>query len=79
VLVLDIGMPGATGYDVARWVRGQAWGAGTLLIAVTGWGQEQDGDRAARAGFDARLVKPVDLEQLLRLIAQRRNKTLEHD
>jgi len=67
-LVLDIGMPGATGYEVARWVRQQAWGADATLIAVTGWGAEYDGDRALHSGFDARLVKPVDIEQLLQLI-----------
>jgi CheY-like chemotaxis protein/two-component sensor histidine kinase len=69
-LVLDIGMPGATGYEVAQWVRQQAWGRDATLVAVTGWGQEYDGDRALRSGFDARLVKPVDIDQLLQLIAR---------
>jgi two-component system CheB/CheR fusion protein len=68
VLVLDIGMPGATGYEIAEWTRQQAWGAQATLVAVTGWGQEVDGDRALRSGFDARLVKPVDMNQLLRTI-----------
>jgi PAS domain S-box-containing protein len=68
-LVLDIGMPGATGYEVAQWVRQQAWGAAATLVAVTGWGQETDGDRTLRSGFDARLVKPVDIDALLQLIA----------
>lgn len=71
LLVLDIGMPGATGYEIAEWVRQQAWGAGATLVAVTGWGQEVDGDRALRSGFDARLVKPVDIQQLLQAIAQK--------
>jgi two-component system CheB/CheR fusion protein len=69
VMVLDIGMPGATGYEVAHWTREQPWGERVALIAVTGWGQEHDGNRALRAGFDARLVKPVDLDELLKLIA----------
>jgi two-component system CheB/CheR fusion protein len=69
VMVLDIGMPGATGYEVAHWARQQPWGEQASLIAVTGWGQEHDGNRALRAGFDARLVKPVDLNELLKLIA----------
>jgi two-component system CheB/CheR fusion protein len=69
VMVLDIGMPGATGYEVANWARQQPWGERAALIAVTGWGQEHDGNRALRAGFDARLVKPVDLNELLKLIA----------
>jgi two-component system CheB/CheR fusion protein len=71
VLVLDIGMPGATGYEVAEWVRQQPWGLDAIMIAVTGWGQEYDGDRALRSGFDARLVKPVNMEQLLLTIRQR--------
>jgi signal transduction histidine kinase/DNA-binding response OmpR family regulator len=70
-LVLDIGMPGATGYEVAQWVRQQAWGADATLVAVTGWGQEYDGDRVLHSGFDARLVKPVDIDQLLQLIAHK--------
>jgi two-component system CheB/CheR fusion protein len=69
VLVLDIGMPGATGYEVAHWTRQQPWGDGARLVAVTGWGREHDGDQALRTGFDARLVKPVDLDELLRLVA----------
>jgi DNA-binding response OmpR family regulator len=68
VLVLDIGMPGATGYEIAEWARQQPWGAAATLVAVTGWGQEVDGDRALRSGFDARLVKPVDMRQLLQTI-----------
>jgi two-component system CheB/CheR fusion protein len=71
VLVLDIGMPGATGYEIAEWTRQQAWGAQTTLVAVTGWGQEVDGDRALRSGFDARLVKPVDIDQLLQVITKK--------
>jgi two-component system CheB/CheR fusion protein len=70
LLVLDIGMPGATGYEIAEWTRRQPWGAQATLVAVTGWGQEVDGDRALRSGFDARLVKPVDMKQLLQAIAQ---------
>ena len=65
VMVLDIGMPGANGYEVARWVRAQAWGAAVRLVAVTGWGIEHDGGQALDAGFDVRLVKPVDMAHLL--------------
>jgi two-component system CheB/CheR fusion protein len=71
VLVLDIGMPGATGYEVAEWARQQPWGAEATLVAVTGWGQEIGGDRALRSGFDARLVKPVNMDQLLLAIAKK--------
>jgi two-component system CheB/CheR fusion protein len=68
-LVLDIGMPGATGYDVARWVRLQPWGAHVRLVAVTGWGHEHDGGQALDAGFDVRLVKPIVMDQLLAALA----------
>ena len=64
-MVLDIGMPGATGYDVARWVRLQPWGTHVRLVAVTGWGHEHDGGQALDAGFDVRLVKPIVMDQLL--------------
>jgi PAS domain S-box-containing protein len=59
VAVLDIGMPGANGFQVARSVRAQ-YGNGTALIALTGWGQESDRRRAIEAGFDFHLTKPVD-------------------
>jgi CheY-like chemotaxis protein len=70
LLLLDIGMPGASGYEVAHWARRQQWGERAVIIAVTGWGEEHDGDRALQAGFDTRLVKPVDLNELLGLIAR---------
>jgi len=59
VAVLDIGMPGANGFDVARSIRGSR-GAGITLIALTGWGQEGDRRRAMEAGFDYHLTKPID-------------------
>jgi two-component system CheB/CheR fusion protein len=70
VMVLDIGMPGANGYEVGQWTREQPWGAGATLVAVTGWGQEHDGNRAQRACFDVRLVKPVDMKQLLGVLVK---------
>jgi PAS domain S-box-containing protein len=69
VALLDIGMPKANGYDVARHLREQAWGRKIYLVALTGWGQESDRDRARDAGFDAHLVKPVPLEMLDQLLA----------
>jgi len=65
--VLDIGMPGTNGYDVARAIRGKL-GDAVKLVALTGWGQDGDRRRAAEAGFDYHLTKPVDpaaLNQLL--------------
>jgi CheY-like chemotaxis protein len=67
-LLLDIGMPVLNGYQLAQRVRGTPWGRAATLIAITGWGQEQDKRRAMEAGFDHHLTKPIDpgcLETLL--------------
>jgi len=69
VAVLDIGMPMLDGYEVARRVRAQPWGKDVMLIAVTGWGQDSDQQKAMQAGFFAHLTKPVDLPRLHQLIA----------
>ncbi|HEV3006080.1 MAG TPA: PAS domain-containing protein, partial [Pirellulales bacterium] len=69
VVLLDIGMPKMNGYEAARHIREQAWGKDMLLVALTGWGQEEDKRRAAEAGFDHHLTKPVDLEALQKLLA----------
>lgn len=60
VIVMDIGMPGMSGHDAARAIRKQPWAAETLLIALSGWGQEADKQRSRDAGFNHHLVKPVD-------------------
>jgi PAS domain S-box-containing protein len=70
VMVLDIGMPGLNGYEVARQVRAQPWGREPLLIAATGWGREDDRDMARAAGFDLHLTKPFDPLHLSALVAQ---------
>jgi PAS domain S-box-containing protein len=69
VAVLDIGMPGANGFEVARSVR-ERRGSGTALIALTGWGQEGDRRRALEAGFDFHLTKPVDPAELNDLLLE---------
>ena len=69
VALLDIGMPKANGYEVARRIREHAWGGGIYLVALTGWGQQADKERTRGAGFDAHLVKPVPLDTLERLLA----------
>ena len=74
-VLLDIGMPQLNGYEVARALRQEPWGARITLIALTGWGQERDRQRAIDAGFDRHLTKPIDpdtLEALLSDGAQRR-------
>jgi two-component system CheB/CheR fusion protein len=68
VAILDIGMPGTNGYDVARALRTRH-GAEVTLVALTGWGQDADRRRAAEAGFDHHLVKPVDPHTLNALLA----------
>jgi CheY-like chemotaxis protein len=69
VVLLDIGLPGMNGYEVARRMGVEPWRSGARLIALTGWGQAEDRRRSAEAGFDAHLVKPVDLDELVRLLA----------
>jgi DNA-binding response OmpR family regulator len=70
IAILDIGMPRMNGYDAARQIRA-ALGNTVLLVAMTGWGQEEDRQRAREAGFDHHLTKPVDLAAVEQLIALR--------
>ena len=70
IVLLDIGLPKLYGYDVAKRIRA-ARGRRVLLVAITGWGQEEDRRRAEEAGFDHHLTKPVQFDALLRLIARR--------
>jgi signal transduction histidine kinase/DNA-binding response OmpR family regulator len=69
VVLLDIGLPGIDGYEVARRLRAQDGTTGVLLVAITGYGQEEDRRRALEAGFDRHLTKPVDLTELRELLA----------
>jgi CheY-like chemotaxis protein len=69
VVLLDIGMPKLNGYDAARRIRSHGWGKDMILIALTGWGQDDDKLRAKDAGFDQHLVKPVDPRALMNMIA----------
>jgi CheY-like chemotaxis protein/anti-sigma regulatory factor (Ser/Thr protein kinase) len=70
VVVLDIAMPKLNGYDAARIIREQPWGKDMILIAMTGWGQQQDRRRAKENGFDAHLTKPVKYEAFLAALDQ---------
>ena len=69
VILLDIGLPVMDGYDVCRSIRSETWGTGVYIVALTGWGQDEDRRRTAEAGFDAHLVKPVDPMMLMDMIA----------
>jgi CheY-like chemotaxis protein len=70
IIVLDIGLPGLSGYEVARRLRQMPITANVLLIALTGYGQKEDQQRAMDAGFDRHFVKPTDPQKLVDLIAQ---------
>ena len=72
VVLLDIGLPGMNGYEVCRRLREQPWGREALVVALTGWGQDEDQRQASDAGFDRHLVKPVEESVLLDLLAQPR-------
>ena len=71
LVLLDIGMPKLNGYDTCRSIRGLEGGNRRTLVAVTGWGQPQDVERAREAGFDHHMVKPLDVDSLLRVIEAR--------
>jgi CheY-like chemotaxis protein len=69
IVLLDIGLPKLNGYQVAQRIRAEPWGKEMSLIAVTGWGQEEDRRKAMDAGFNAHVVKPVDYVALMNVLA----------
>ena len=68
VILLDIGLPKLDGYEVCRRISKEPWSEGITVIALTGWGQDEDKARAREAGFQHHLVKPVDFSKLQELI-----------
>jgi CheY-like chemotaxis protein len=70
VMLVDIGLPGMDGYEVARRIRADAHLRGVVLVALTGYGRDEDRERALAAGFDHHLVKPVNPDALETLVAQ---------
>ena len=70
VALLDIGLPGINGYEVARKLRAETSGERTVVIAISGWGREVDRERSEAAGFAHHLVKPVDPDALSKLLAE---------
>jgi PAS domain S-box-containing protein len=69
IALVDIGLPKMNGYDVARHIRSEPWGGNVALVALTGWGQEEDKRRSLEAGFDHHLTKPVEAAVLEKLLA----------
>ncbi len=70
LVLMDLGMPRLNGYEAARRIRAEPWGRGPFLVALTGWGTDDDRQRTHDAGFDRHLVKPVDVDALARMIAE---------
>ncbi|HEX7331022.1 MAG TPA: PAS domain S-box protein [Pyrinomonadaceae bacterium] len=69
VILLDIGLPRMDGHEVCRRIREKPWGRDIMIIALTGWGQEDDRRKSEEAGFNGHLVKPVDYDKLLELLS----------
>jgi CheY-like chemotaxis protein len=72
LVIIEIGLLGQDGYEVARQIRDQPWSTGINMIAVTGEGRRIDEGRVRRAGFDHRLTKPIDVEALASIIRRSR-------
>ena len=70
VILLDIGLPKLNGFEAARKIREQPWSKDAVLVALTGWGQDEDRQRSKEAGFNAHMVKPVELPALMNLLAE---------
>jgi CheY-like chemotaxis protein len=68
IILLDIGLPKLNGYEVAHKIREKPWGQAIVLVALTGWGQEEDRLRSREAGFNCHLTKPVDHDTLSKLL-----------
>lgn len=70
IILMDLGMPRMNGYEAARHIRQTDWGKDVLLIALTGWGQQEDRERTTAAGFDMHLVKPAEPSELQKILRQ---------
>jgi CheY-like chemotaxis protein len=75
IILLDIGLPGMSGYEVAERARRTPWGTRAFIVALTGWGNSDDRARSKAAGFDRHLVKPVEPRELMALIAGARDRS----
>ena len=70
VVLLDIGLPKLNGYEAARKIREQPWGKNMVMVALTGWGQDEDRQKSREAGFNGHMVKPVELDALMKLLTE---------
>ena len=77
VVLLDIGLPTLSGYDVCHAIRELVGGEAVLIFALTGWGSQADLERTRRAGFDAHFVKPIDIGALAGLMPLTRGEVAE--
>ena len=75
-VLIDLGLPGMDGYEVARQIRARPDGDRHLMVAMTGYGGQRGWERSAEAGFDAHMVKPVDLDQLLAVLRRTSRRTV---
>jgi PAS domain S-box-containing protein len=69
VILLDIGLPKLNGYEACRRIRQQPWGKNIVMVALTGWGQEEDREKSRDAGFNGHIIKPVEFAALTKLLA----------
>ena len=74
VILMDIGMPNLDGYAAARKIRSETWGQDMMLVALTGWGQEEDRQKTRDAGFDHHLVKPANPADIQRILASAKKR-----
>ena len=79
IALLDIGMPGMSGYEVARGIRSSDEGKAMILVALSGWGQPQDRAKAVESGFNAHVAKPIGFDDLRKLIARLRHAAVAHE
>lgn len=70
VVLMDIGLPRMNGYEAARRIRSDCQGRSLVIVALTGWGQQEDRRKSADAGIDHHLVKPLDLEKLMQILGR---------
>jgi CheY-like chemotaxis protein len=78
VVLMDVGLPKFDGHEACRQIREQPWGKAMLIIALTGWSQEEDRRKSKEAGFDAHMVKPLNYDALMRLLAGHGALALKH-